>query len=302
MAIDPTRPRGFIFADREKAKERDRQKILKQKEREKEKARLDKERERKKRQAQRERERAKEKARKEKERAKNQARLKKAKAAQKQQQAERKNSLDVKQKAKRQRNISRVITPDTPEDELRKELRRLAGTVNRQARIMQQYQQEKGITNPALDNLIRSGGMISTNQESYEDLYFEYMRAKQFMDDITHTKRGFDEYIKEIIDSTRLENDNEPELSADETEEREEREEIPDNVLSKWEIFAIVEGTYPIIGADNSIKYNIAEYIENLMDTGMYTDDEIIEMASDRVEAMIKEMNDIANNMTPFDI
>ena len=255
-----------LAADGKSAK--DREKELKKLQKEKEKAQLKKEKERQKKKAQREREKAKVKARKEKERAKlkekkarERDRLKKQKQKQKEREAKRQRSRATTTKQQSWRDV--IITPDSNEEVLKNILRRLQKTVNRQARKLREWQDQYGVENPALHDLIISGGMISLRQGSFEDLYFEYLRAKRFMDDVTHTKRGFDEFIREIAgigrepvdidsgeDSTRLESE---EIESDSDIE------IPDNILDKWQIFGVVEGTYPILGEDRSLKYLIAD-------------------------------------------
>lgn len=104
-----------------------------------------------------------------------------------------------KQEKRRHSQTWRDVSPDDSPEKLRQELRKLAHTVNRQARKLQDYTARQGdVENPALKELMQSGGFINQNVND-DNLYTEYLRALSFMQDSTHTIPGFEEYKKQLI-------------------------------------------------------------------------------------------------------
>ena len=86
---------------------------------------------------------------------------------------------------------------------LRDKLRKIAYTVNRQAKIMIEFEIDNEIEVPAVRDLMNSGGYI-TLKVSDEDLLSEYIRAQNFMNDPTHTKKGMREFMKTLASQKDL--------------------------------------------------------------------------------------------------
>lgn len=92
-------------------------------------------------------------------------------------------------------DIADMSTP-----ELRETVRKMASAANRRARNLE----KKKARTPALIDLERGGGYISTKGKSREPLAAEYLRAKAFLEDDTSTTRGWKKWLKEFKELTRV--------------------------------------------------------------------------------------------------
>lgn len=159
---------------------------------------------------------------------------------------------------KRRAQTWRNITPETDPAEIRRELRKLAQTVNRQARVMQDYTATIGdVESPALRDLMNSGGFINPNVPD-EMLYSEYIRAINFMNDPTHTKRGLQEFRKSLA-----------------------------GFEDAWRIVDKVAETKPRVKYDTAVRKYLKDYIDTQISQNRYTFDEVYKMALKEVDAVI---------------
>lgn len=168
-----------------------------------------------------------------------------------------------RQEKKRRAQTWRNVTPDTEPAEMRRELRKLAQTVNRQARKMADYTANAGdVESPALRDLVNSGGYINPNVPD-DMLYQEYIRAVNFMNDPTHTIRGFNAFAKEIA-----------------TDE------------DAWRIVDKVAETVPRVKYDTVVRYYLKkDVIQPMIDQKRYTFDEIYQEALRNVDAIIRRVD-----------
>ena len=147
------------------------------------------------------REQAKEKERKENEKRK----LKEKQKRQRRKAKEKVRKLKQKQKkqSKQRQKINDVrINPDTRDvkqlkDILRKMKKRIDSDIRK---LLDEVRKTGNISPPALDDLLNTGGRISTKGDNYDDLYREYLRGKKFLEDDTHTLKGYRDFIKGIDD------------------------------------------------------------------------------------------------------
>lgn len=204
--------KNYIFFDLKKEREKERQK--REREREKQKAR--------------------ERARKDRERQKRKAQQEKAKQKAKQARA----------KARKKGSLSAdsPVTPGvTSLQDLKTIVQKLKAKTDRYVRQLVEKAVKSGIQSPALENLMSSGGRLTTTGD-YEKLYGEYLRGKEFLDDETHTPAGYDKFLKDIVDVMQDE-------FGDEFDGMTEDEQA-DYTKMYWDAFEIVKKEFPYLFAD----------------------------------------------------
>lgn len=168
-----------------------------------------------------------------------------------------------KQEKRRRSQTWRGVSPGDSPEKLRQELRKLAHTVNRQARKLQEYTASQGdVENPALKELMQSGGFINPNVND-DNLYTEYLRALSFMQDSTHTIPGFEEYKKQLI-----------------------------GVNDAWRVVDKVAETVPRLKYDTAVRKYAHDHVVNAVQTNPMTFDDAVNDLQRNIDAIIRMVDE----------
>lgn len=98
------------------------------------------------------------------------------------------------------------INPDNHDIKiLKKAIRSLGSSVRRNLNALRDYMTKGGMTPPALENLLKGGGVPSSKGDDYNVLYGEYLRSLEFMNDPTHTPKGAAEWQKNVEEAVEAE-------------------------------------------------------------------------------------------------
>ena len=125
----------------------------------------------------------------------------------------------------------------------RRDLARVVSTLG--ATANKRYKAFGGAATPATRMFEQSGGKITTKGKSLNELRAEYVRARNFLEAETSTKRGFAAYREDIIEKLNLE-------GVDDL--------TPDQFSKLWKVYDLLKEKSPEV-ANKRFKYTVLEVI-----------------------------------------
>lgn len=151
--------------------------------------------------------------------------------------------------------------------DLKRIVSRVGNTVNKRISSLE----KSNLNTPALSSVLRSGGKISVKDKNINQLRAEFVRAKNFIESETSTKRGYDEFKRDTIRQLNVEG----------------VDEMSDNQFNKlWKVYERLKEMSPEV-ANKKFKYEIIDRIA----------DEIVnggrQSAKTITEKIKKELTDI---------
>ena len=148
---------------------------------------------------------------------------------------------------------------------------RLVSAGNKRLRRLEQA----GLKSPAYNYIMQHGGYFSTKGKNLNQLRSEFIRIKNFMESETGNVKGAREFVKNSIDSLAKEGVN---LTEDEFQD-------------VMEAYEALKRNNPKV-AERSLKYNIINDVQKLVQKGMSKDDILLEMSKEEVDSSYEKMQD----------
>lgn len=191
------------------------------------------------------REQEREKERKEKERKKAKAKKRQERAKARQKARLEKQKQKQKKKQSRQKLQDVKINPDKRDlQELKNIVRKMKKRIDSDVRkLIDEAAKTGNVQSPALDKLLNTGCRLSVKGD-YEDLYREYLRGKEFLDDETHTLKGYRDFVKGLDDVFT------DEFGDDWYEDEEEYYTKEEQESKYWDAFTFCKDKYPHLFED----------------------------------------------------
>lgn len=158
--------------------------------------------------------------------------------------------------------------------DLRSVVQRLASAANKRVDRMQ----KKGISSPALRQLLENGGRVSTKGKDLAALRAEFTRAKNFLQSQTSTISGYNEFVQNNIDALK-----EYDVDIDKK-----------NFEDFWRVFDRIKEMDPSI-ENSAFKYNIMQALADEFDENDIDVDYITERMMDQIDLIYEDYEEIEN-------
>lgn len=158
--------------------------------------------------------------------------------------------------------------------DMRSVVQRLASAANKRVDRMQ----KKGISSPALRQLLENGGRVSTKGKDLAALRAEFTRAKNFLQSQTSTISGYNEFVQNNIDAL-----NEHDVDIDKK-----------NFEDFWRVFDRLKEMDPSV-ENSALKYNIMQAIADEFDEDDIDVDYITERMMDQIDLLYEDYEEIEN-------
>lgn len=158
--------------------------------------------------------------------------------------------------------------------DMRSVVQRLASAANKRVDRMQ----KKGISSPALRQLLENGGRVSTKGKDLAALRAEFTRAKNFLQSQTSTISGYNEFVQNNIDALK-----EYDIDIDKK-----------NFEDFWRVFDRIKEMDPSV-ENSALKYNIMQAIADEFDEDDIDVDYITERMMDQIDLLYEDYEEIEN-------
>lgn len=158
--------------------------------------------------------------------------------------------------------------------DMRSVVQRLASAANKRVDRMQ----KKGISSPALRQLLENGGRVSTKGKDLAALRAEFTRAKNFLQSQTSTISGYNEFVQNNIDAL-----NEHGVDIDKK-----------NFEDFWRVFDRLKEMDPSV-ENSALKYKIMQAIADEFDEDDIDVDYITERMMDQIDLLYEDYEEIEN-------
>lgn len=152
--------------------------------------------------------------------------------------------------------------------DLRKVVGRLVSAGNKRLRTFEKAEE----SSPAVRYIMRSGGMFSTKGKNINQLRSEFVRAKNFLESKTGTKREWEKVKKETIQGLE---DNGVEITKEQFDKL-------------WKAYAKLKELSPDV-KNKELRYRVLQEIANVMNTTSKTAEEIAESINERISDIYEE-------------
>lgn len=152
--------------------------------------------------------------------------------------------------------------------DLRKVVGRLVSAGNKRLRTFEKAEE----SSPAVRYIMRSGGMFSTKGKNINQLRSEFVRAKDFLESKTGTKRGWEKVKKETIQGLE---DNGVEITKEEFDKF-------------WKSYNKLKELSPDV-ANKELRYRILQEIAEVLNASTKSAEEIAESINNRITDIYEE-------------
>lgn len=162
--------------------------------------------------------------------------------------------------------------------DLRRTVGRLVSAGNKRVRRFT----NKGESSPAVDKLMRSGGLLSTAGKNINQLRMEFARARNFLTSEVSTRRGWARVQKQTINALQKNG-----VNIDKKDF---------NVF--WKAYENVKEKNPEI-ANKALKYSAMKEVAEVVSEKKYSDaEDITNMIKKRLESSYENMQEDERNAT----
>lgn len=183
------------------------------------------------------------------------------------------------------------INPDNRDIKiLKKAIRSLSNSVRRNVNALRDYMAKGGMTPPSLENLIKAGGtQISSAGDNYENLYAEYLKAVEFMNDPTHTPKGASEWQKSAY--------KEFDEAMPGARERPDHDEL---VRRYWKAFNRFSDAYPYMFAQPGFATDLIDATEEYCIANFDEVEEMYQFIEDTGKRLYQERMEFFNQFSSW--
>lgn len=150
--------------------------------------------------------------------------------------------------------------------EASKVVSRLASAANKRLRSMSKT------PTPATKRAAKSGGAFSVKGKTLNQIRSEYVRAKQFLQNETSTKKGYDKFVKAGVEQLGK-------MGVDISEK---------NYKRFTDLFDELKDNDPSVG-NRQMRYKVMPELAKMVESGKLSDDEIIDRMKQRVVELYEE-------------
>lgn len=161
--------------------------------------------------------------------------------------------------------------------EMRKVVGRLVSAGNKRLRSFERA----GERSPATRHIEKSGGVFSTRGKSLNELRAEYIRAKNFLESKTGTRKGWTEVKKKIISSL----------------EKKGVFMTLEQFNDVWESYEKLKELSPEV-ANKAFKYTSLQNVQNMVEDTNFSADEIATKLHDELTEIYEEQAGLNNGVS----